>query len=129
MTLCLNTRARIDKHVDWINLIKTDDNYKNILQVKIQKEFKITPDYLEISNHSVEHGYRMGVYICLGQPIHMVATNDSVNIKTFGSFHAIHNHMSSHGKIFVFLGEGIHKIKKKAEQLACEDALCNIINF
>ena len=26
-----------EKHVDWINLIKTDDNYKNILQVRIQK--------------------------------------------------------------------------------------------
>jgi dsRNA-specific ribonuclease len=25
-----------EKHVDWINLIKNDDNYKNILQVKIQ---------------------------------------------------------------------------------------------
>jgi dsRNA-specific ribonuclease len=118
-----------DKHVDWINLIKTDDNYKNILQVKIQKEFKITPDYLETSNHTVENGYHMGVYICLGQLIHMVSTNNSVNIKTFGSFQAIHNHMSSHGKIFIFLGEGTHKIKKKAEQLACEDALRNIKKF
>jgi dsRNA-specific ribonuclease len=26
-----------EKHVDWINLIRTDDNYKNILQVIIQK--------------------------------------------------------------------------------------------
>ena len=25
-----------EKHVDWINLIRNDDNYKNILQVKIQ---------------------------------------------------------------------------------------------
>ena len=24
-----------EKHVDWINLIRNDDNYKNILQVKI----------------------------------------------------------------------------------------------
>jgi dsRNA-specific ribonuclease len=30
-----------EKHVDWINLIKNDDNYKNILQVKIQKQFKV----------------------------------------------------------------------------------------
>ncbi len=118
-----------DKHVDWSNLIKTDDNYKNILQVKIQKEFKITPDYLETSNHTVDTGYSMGVYICLGQPIHMVTTTNSICIKSFDSFHDIHNHMSSHGKIFVFLGEGIHKIKKKAEQLACEDALRNITNF
>ena len=49
-----------DKHVDWIKLLQTDDNYKNILQVKIQKEFKVTPIYLTIDN-SVEEGYHMGV--------------------------------------------------------------------
>jgi len=27
------------------------------------------------------------------------------------------------GKVFVFLGSGIHKIKRKAEQLACEETL------
>ena len=36
-----------EKHVDWMKLIEDDDNYKNILQVKIQKEFKVTPHYLE----------------------------------------------------------------------------------
>ena len=29
-------------------LISNDDNYKNKLQVIIQKEFKLTPDYVEI---------------------------------------------------------------------------------
>ena len=29
-------------------------------------------------------------------------------------------------KIFVFLGSGIHKIKKKAEQIACEVALAQL---
>lgn len=115
-----------NKHVDWINLIKTDDNYKNILQVKIQKEFKITPDYLELAPHNPETGYNMGVYICLGQPIHLVSHNNSIDIKTFHSINDIHNYMSIHGKIFVFLGEGTHKIKKKAEQMACEIALSNI---
>ena len=37
-----------EKHVDWISLIRNDDNFKNILQVMIQKEFKVTPDYLEV---------------------------------------------------------------------------------
>ena len=37
-----------DKHIDWTSLILNDDNYKNILQVKIQKEFKVTPHYLEM---------------------------------------------------------------------------------
>jgi dsRNA-specific ribonuclease len=30
-----------EKHVDWMNLIQNDDNYKNILQVRIQKQFKV----------------------------------------------------------------------------------------
>jgi hypothetical protein len=41
--------------VNWIELILTDDNYKNILQVKIQKEFKITPDYIEMGAGSGEN--------------------------------------------------------------------------
>ena len=60
--------AIFEKHVDWIKLIETDDNFKNQLQVRIQKEFKTTPDYLEIS-HDADIGYKMGVYLCLGQPI------------------------------------------------------------
>ena len=52
--------AVFERHVDWIALIKNDDNYKNILQVKIQKEFKTTPDYLEIQ-HDPENGYTMFV--------------------------------------------------------------------
>jgi dsRNA-specific ribonuclease len=31
--------------------------------------------------------------------------------------------MSQNGKIFLFLGEGKHKIKKKAEQIACDEAI------
>ena len=111
-----------EKHVDWVQLIKTDDNYKNILQVLIQKEFKITPDYLEI-NHDIETGYEMGVYICLGQEIHEVKIADAINYKQFDSLIKLHDKFEEDGKIFVFLGKGIHKIKKKAEQIACELAL------
>jgi hypothetical protein len=74
-----------EKHIDWIALIQNDDNYKNILQVKIQKEFKVTPHYLEIE-HDPENGYRMGVYLCLGQPIHAVNLHHATHIdyvKTF----------------------------------------------
>ena len=56
-------------------MIRNDDNYKNILQVRIQKEFKVTPDYLEVCMHNSETGYHMGVYLCLGQPIHSVNVN------------------------------------------------------
>ena len=111
-----------EKHVDWMKLIQDDDNYKNILQVKIQKEFKDTPHYLEI-NHDDENGYEMGVYLCLGQKIHEVDQKNAINFKSIGSFENIQKIMDNDEKIFVYLGKGIHKIKRKAEQMACEETL------
>lgn len=111
-----------EKHVDWVKLIQDDDNYKNILQVKIQKKFQDTPHYIEI-NHDDETGYEMGVYLCLGQKIHEVNKENADNFTTFGSFDNIQMRMENDGKVFVFLGKGIHKIKRKAEQMACEETL------
>jgi dsRNA-specific ribonuclease len=111
-----------EKHIDWIALIQNDDNYKNILQVKIQKEFKVTPHYLEIE-HDMELGYKMGVYLCLGQQIHTVSHNDAVDISFFKTFKSIQDFVAENGKAFIFMGEGQHKIKRKAEQIACNEAL------
>jgi ribonuclease-3 len=111
-----------EKHVDWMKLIQDDDNYKNILQVKIQKEFKETPHYLEI-NHDDENGYQMGVYLCLGQKIHEVDQKNAIDFKSIGSFENIQKIIENDGKIFVYLGKGTHKIKRKAEQMACEETL------
>jgi dsRNA-specific ribonuclease len=119
-----------EKHVDWINLIRTDDNYKNILQVKIQKEFKITPEYLEIEEHNVDVGYYMGVYLCIGQPLIVCSHYNSVHYSKFKNYQEIHEFISVNGgKIFLFLGEGKHKTKKKAEQIACEDAIKHLNGF
>ena len=112
-----------EKHVDWISLIKNDDNYKNILQVKIQKEFKVTPHYMEIQEHNSEEGYHMGVFLCLGQPVHNLKLEHSIPLQTFGNYNDIHHYMSQHNKIFLFLGEGKHKIKKKAEQISCDEVI------
>ena len=112
-----------ERHVDWMSLIQNDDNYKNILQVKIQKEFKVTPHYMEVMEYNSEQGYHMGVYLCLGQPVFGLTHYNSISCSNFKSFQEIHNYMSTTGKIFLFLGEGIHKIKKKAEQVACETSL------
>jgi dsRNA-specific ribonuclease len=111
-----------ERHIDWIELITNDDNYKNILQVKIQKEFKVTPHYLEIE-HDAENGYKMGVYLCLGQPIYNLNHSDSVDISFFKNFKSIQDFLSESGKAFIFMGEGQHKIKRKAEQIACNEAL------
>ncbi len=112
-----------EKHVDWVSLIRNDDNYKNILQVKVQKEFKVTPHYMEVAEYSADIGYRMGVYLCLGQSVHNLSHNDAIPYSNFKSYKEIHQYMSERGKVFVFLGEGQHKIKKKAEQIACEMAI------
>ena len=111
-----------EHHIDWVALIQNDDNYKNILQVKIQKEFKVTPHYVEIQ-HTAETGYTMGVYLCLGQPIHSVVEGDALDINDFKTFEAVHQYVGQHGKIFLFLGKGHHQIKRKAEQIACNEAL------
>jgi len=111
-----------EKHVDWMKLIRDDDNYKNILQVKIQKEFKDTPHYLEI-RHDIDIGYEMGVYLCLGQQIHEVKHRNAIPYRAFNSFNAIQETFMEDGKVFVFLGKGVHKIKRKAEQMACEETL------
>lgn len=107
-----------ERHIDWVELVRIDDNYKNILQVKIQKEFKVTPHYIELNN-SEEEGYRMGVYLCVGDQIYNMDIRRAIPYETFGSFAEISKHLETHEKLLVFLGKGTHKIKKKAEQLAC----------
>jgi dsRNA-specific ribonuclease len=115
--------AIFEKHIDWTALIQNDDNYKNILQVKIQKEFKVTPHYME-REHDPDQGYKMGVYLCLGQAIHQVRCADAESIHSYRRVQDIQDTLARRGgKIFLFLGEGQHKIKRKAEQEACFQAL------
>jgi dsRNA-specific ribonuclease len=111
-----------EKHIDWVALIQNDDNYKNILQVKIQKEFKVTPHYVEM-HHDIDNGYRMGVYLCVGQRIYDLKHTDSISITDFKTFKSVQEHIAKNDKIFLFMGEGQHKIKRKAEQIACNEAL------
>lgn len=118
-----------EKHVDWVQLIRNDDNYKNILQVIIQKEFKVTPHYLEITQHHPDAGYHMGVFLCLGQAIHETSIHCAVPSGQFKTFSHIHDYMAKNGKILLFLGDGKHKIKKKAEQFACESAIAVLRKF
>jgi len=117
-----------EKHIDWTSLIKNDDNYKNIFQVKIQKEFKVTPEYIIIENDP-EFGYKMGVYLCIGYNIHNddVNHNDALDISVFGTIQDIHDYVEENSNILMFISEGQHKIKRKAEQIACQIAINNPI--
>ena len=75
-----------ENHVDWTNLISQDDNYKNKLQVIIQKEFKKTPDYVELNvdvNSDNEKYYEMGVFLSFGRNIHFSFFSFVYNISCF----------------------------------------------
>lgn len=113
-----------EKIVDWNELLENDDNYKNIFQVMIQKEFKTTPDYV-VLNVDDEQRYTMGVYLCLnGSSIHNVNIDDAKRFEELQSFKKIHSNEES----FIFFGKAVHKIKKKAEQMACQKAIDLIRN-
>jgi len=113
-----------EKIVDWNELLENDDNYKNIFQVMIQKEFKTTPDYV-VLNVDDEQRYTMGVYLCLnGSTIHNVNIDDAKRFEELQSFEQIHSNEES----FIFFGKAVHKIKKKAEQMACQKAIDLIRN-
>ena len=111
-----------EKHVDWDEIINNDNNYKNIFQVIIQKQFKITPDYLELS-FDENNGYTMGVYISLGAPVYSFDKDKALPFSKFNSLENIDEYFQKNGNILIFMDKGTHKTKKKAEQLACEKAI------
>ena len=137
-----------EKHINWLELINTDDNYKNLLQVMLQQNFKITPIYKEIGEWDEETGYHMGVFLSTKKKSHEFDYGDSsiLNLETF-----VKNIKSNYKKniekikkyyddcietdekdevelvyyipdFVIFLSESKHKIKKKAEQAACKEA-------
>ena len=132
-----------EKHIDWVELIQTDNNYKNILQVILQKEFKVTPQYLEIKKtndtDSSNNAFHMGVYLCLSstnikhtpltigndtaRDIQTYLAGEELDKLLFNSFKDIHDYYEKHNKLFLMLGEGMHNTKKEAEQIACEKAI------
>ncbi len=90
----------------------------------------MTPHYLEME-HDPDLGFKMGVYLCLGQTIHAVQIEDAIPISKYKSFAEIQERIQTNDKLFVFMGEGQHKIKRKAEQIACKDggslSVCQIL--
>jgi dsRNA-specific ribonuclease len=124
-----------EKYIDWSTIINIDDNYKKILQVKIQKRFKVTPYYIELNEDGTEKnnttnyendidcGYIMGVYLCIGQNIYnpnkiCVTLGNDIN-----SFDDVSTYLENNGHIYMFMGKAHNKIKRKAEQDACNNIL------
>jgi len=118
-----------EKHINWTDLIKINDNYKNRLQVVLQKAFKVTPIYMEVSEWDEDEGYHMGVFLCIGQHHHGLTREEALTINDIGnSLEDIVIYVADDNeKIWLFLGESKHKIKKKAEQAACKIAYESLV--
>ena len=59
-----------DKHVNWTELIANDDNYKNQLQIVLQKRFKIVPTYVLLDRDNPGGSYVMGLFLVIGMEIY-----------------------------------------------------------
>jgi len=108
----------IERHIDWCKLMTENDNHKNTLQILIQKEFKITPTYVDLGAPEGE-GYMMAVMLVLGDnpPAEAVPF---ARVKTIAQIHALSNML---GGCRITLGVAKHAFKKKAEQQASLNAL------
>ena len=113
-----------EKYVDWNELLQTDDNYKNILHVKIQKKFKITPDYVDFDPED-KSTYLMGVFLCLNCKVYNMDPIKARNLSEFKTLDAIESYANENPEepLFVLLGKAENKTKKKAEQIACKFAI------
>jgi len=111
----------MEKHVNWTNLIIDDDNFKNILQVKIQKEFKVTPTYLIVEEN--EEGFTMGVYLAINITLHKLNTTTAKKPIALRELNKLDIEDILSSPIFIEIAVGKHKVKKKAEQLACKEAI------
>lgn len=119
-----------EKHVDWTELIMNDDNYKNILQVAVQKSFKVTPTYIMIGEDD-EEGYYMSVCIIKNVNVNDYMIENSVQIEEYMNDNNNVNllelkeslDLNEDKQVFICLAKSKHKIKKKAEQEACFKAL------
>ena len=108
-----------DKHVNWMDLLEKNDNYKNLLQVMLQKAFQVTPIYKEITNVDDEEGYHMGVYLCVNMESYEFDHKDSIKSNVKQTYDNYVNEWKRDEErrdaisFVLFLGESKHKIKKK----------------
>jgi len=120
-----------DNHVNWTELIQNDDNYKNILQVMLQKAFQVTPIYREVSGWDENKGYHMGVYLGINVKAHEFEPSDGniLKIEIFANNNKPLDNVKQllednpDKQMVILLSCDKHKIKKKAEQSACKMAI------
>ena len=106
-------------HVDWIDVIQSDRNYKTLLQQQLHTLFRSPPPVYRPTTVRGE----IGVYLCVGQPHHGLTHEQSTPLHTYSSIADIQNEWTHTGKLFVCLGTQSHGQRIKAEQLACKHIL------
>lgn len=118
-----------ENFVNWNQLLSENSNYKNIFQVRIQREFKVTPDYLLINceydeqtgMNKPQNEYHSCVVVCSGnKTIHNTSLENMTPFSTLeNGFNDMKKMSDDYGGFAVRFGEAKHSTKKKAEQEAC----------
>ena len=107
--------------VNWNIIIYTTENYKSSLQVFVQKVWKTTPLYITLSSNEA---YEVGVYLQLGSNTGVVLDpSNAIPYSNFGSVKRVNQQYLHAGDVFICLGTGTHRQKKKAEQEASRRAM------
>lgn len=131
-TVCTQfVEAVFEKYINWNDILGENNNYKNIFQVMIQREFKVTPDYVLINGEYDCHTgitkpqveYHTCVVVCCGnKTIHDQAfdINEITPFSTLtNGFDDMKELLETQGGFAVRFGDSKHSTKKKAEQEAC----------
>lgn len=114
-----------NKCVNWSSIIHTHDNYKNILQTIMQKLWRITPIYITLDQNSGDN-YEVGVFMYLGMKENVLDPLSAIPIEMYENVMTINEEYKRTGYVFIKMGVANHKIKKKAEQLSCKNAIAYI---
>lgn len=111
-----------DVHGAWLSKL-ADVNYKNKIQIWVQKEFKVVPTYKIMEDYNRAEGYHMGLYICVRCPEETPFRNLSKHsISHFASLTDIHIHLKRTGYVCILVTTSVHKSKPDAEQTVADKA-------
>ena len=114
--------AVFDIHGAWLSKL-ADVNYKNKIQIWVQKEFKVVPTYKLMEDYNRAEGYHIGLYICVRCP-EDVPFRQLVKqpISHFPSLTDIHFYLKRSKYICILVATSIHKSKPDAEQNVADRA-------
>lgn len=130
-TICTQFVENVfEKYINWNDILNENNNYKNIFQVIIQREFKVTPDYILLNGEfddltgltKPQNEYHTCVIVCCGnKSIH----DAEFNINTITLFNKLKNGfddmktmLENTGGFIIRFADSKHSTKKKAEQEA-----------